>query len=229
MNIKLCKIQKATNFTHFIPKIFHINPSKTMNIYTFATVYIIILLISHFAPFFSLLYAKQTDFSSPYRLFPQIHTNTNTPTPKHIHTNKSTQRYTNTNTNSPTHKHNHAVKPIERQISSGVGRLWIGDSGARSEFVGRQKWVQMLVNQCWWQRSVLVSQQEWVLMLVDWCQRQRLMLVGRRSPCLWVLILVVLVSFDSYGSYGGHWCLWWINDLTMRGKRRRRCLWREVI
>ena len=43
--------------------------------------------------------------------------------------------------------------------------------------------------------------------------------------CLWVLILV---AFDSCGSCGGDWCLWWINDLTMRGKRRRRCLWREV-
>ena len=32
------------------------------------------------------------------------------------------------------------------------------------------------------------------------------------------------VGFDSYGSCGEDWCLWWINDLTMRGKRRRRCL-----
>ena len=39
----------------------------------------------------------------------------------------------------------------------------------------------------------------------------------------------VLVGFDSCGSYGGDWYLWWISDLTMRGKRRRRCLWREVI
>ena len=39
----------------------------------------------------------------------------------------------------------------------------------------------------------------------------------------------VLVGFDSCGSYGGDWCLWWISDLTIRGKRRRRCLWREVI
>ena len=141
MNIKLCKIQKATNFTHFIPKIFHINPSKTMNIYTFATVYIIILLISHFAPFFS-LFSMQNKLTSPLHIvFFLRYTQTQT----HPHPNTSTQtnqhRETNTNTNSPTHKHNHAVKPIERQISSGVGRLWIGDSGARSEFVGRQKWV----------------------------------------------------------------------------------------
>ena len=63
MDVNICKIQKATNFTYFIPKIFHISPSKTVHIYTFATVtvhiytvivtvYPIILLISHFAPFF---------------------------------------------------------------------------------------------------------------------------------------------------------------------------------
>ena len=48
--------------------------------------------------------------------------------------------------------------------------------------------------------------------------------MGRRSPRLWVLILVVLVGFDSCGSCGGDWCLGWISDLTIRGKRRRRCL-----
>ena len=39
----------------------------------------------------------------------------------------------------------------------------------------------------------------------------------------------LLVGFDSCGSYGGDRCLWWISGLTMRGNRRRRCLWREVI
>ena len=39
----------------------------------------------------------------------------------------------------------------------------------------------------------------------------------------------VLVGFDSCGSCGGDWCLWWISGLTMRGKIRRRCLWKEVI
>ena len=34
----------------------------------------------------------------------------------------------------------------------------------------------------------------------------------------------VLVGFDSCGSCGGDWCLWWISDLTMRGKRRCRTL-----
>ena len=55
MDVKLCKIQKVTNFTHFAPKIFHFNLSKTVYIYTCATVtmhidvYPIILLISHSA------------------------------------------------------------------------------------------------------------------------------------------------------------------------------------
>ena len=33
MNVNLCKIPKVTNFTHFVPKIFHINPSKIVYIY----------------------------------------------------------------------------------------------------------------------------------------------------------------------------------------------------
>ena len=39
----------------------------------------------------------------------------------------------------------------------------------------------------------------------------------------------VLVGFDSCGSCGGDWCLWWISDLTISGKRRRRCLWRRYL
>ena len=53
------------------------------------------------------------------------------------------------------------------------------------------------------------------------------MLVAEIDAC--GLTDFVLVGFDSCGSYGGDWCLWSISDLTMRGKRRRRCLWREVI
>ena len=138
--------------------------------------YTIILLISHFAFFFSLFRAKWSDFSFPHLLFPHICTNTNTSTPthKHIHTDKSTQKYTNTPTykhiHTEIHKHTHANKPIERQTGVGVSRLWIGGSTES-----------------------------------------------------------VLVGFDSCGSCGGDWCLWWINDLTMKGKRRRRYLWREVI
>ena len=71
VDVNICKIQKATNFTHFTPKIFHISPSKTVYIYTFTivtmhiymvtiAVYPIILLISHFAPFFlSLLHLQK--------------------------------------------------------------------------------------------------------------------------------------------------------------------------
>ena len=33
----------------------------------------------------------------------------------------------------------------------------------------------------------------------------------------------VLVGFDSCDSCGGDSCLWWINGLTIRGKRKR-CL-----
>ena len=35
------------------------------------------------------------------------------------------------------------------------------------------------------------------------CWRRRSMLMGQWSPCLWVLILVVLVGFYSCGSCGG--------------------------
>ena len=55
----------------------------------------IILFISRSLPFFSLFSVlnKLSNFSSPHLLlFPQMHTNT--PTHKHIHTEKSTQRYT---------------------------------------------------------------------------------------------------------------------------------------
>ena len=33
MNVNLSKIPKVTNFTHFVPEIFHINPSKIVYIY----------------------------------------------------------------------------------------------------------------------------------------------------------------------------------------------------
>ena len=63
MDVNICKIQKSTTFIHFIPKIFRISPSKTVQIYTFAivTMHICmatvacvyhILLISRFALFF---------------------------------------------------------------------------------------------------------------------------------------------------------------------------------
>jgi len=96
VDVNIYKIQKTTNFTHFTPKIFHISLFKTVHIYTFATVivrtvtiamYPIILLISHFAPFFSLSSpsAKPTHTSSlpHYFLLPLIHTNTPTQTNQH--------------------------------------------------------------------------------------------------------------------------------------------------
>ena len=60
----------------------------------------IILLISRSHLFFSLfsVHNELSNFSSPHFLVPHMHTNT--PTRKHIHTDKLTQRYTNT----PTHK-----------------------------------------------------------------------------------------------------------------------------
>ena len=68
--------------------------------------------------------------------------------------------------------------------------------------------------------------------------------VGSQDQCLWVDEMCfdacgsmlagkisaygstksVLVGFDSCGSCGGDCCLWWISDLTMRGKRRSRTL-----
>ena len=49
-----------------------------------------------------------------------------------------------------------------------------------------------------------------------------LVLVAKISA--YVLTKSMLMGFNSCGAYGGYWCLWWISDLTMRGKRRRRCL-----
>ena len=180
VDVKLCKIQKPTNFTHFVPKIFYISLFKTVYIYKFATVtmhictvtvnvYPIILLISHSHLFFSLfsVHNELSDFSSPHLLFPQIHTNT--PTHKHIHTDKSTQRYTNT----PTHKQTHTDKPTERQIGawlerSMLDRCLIGTIGAWSMLVGQREWVLMLAAEigAWLERfstcaSVIVGQCLW--------------------------------------------------------------------
>ena len=107
--VKLCKMQKSTNFTHFAPKIFYISLSKTVYIYTFTAVtvhivivdvYLIILLISHSHLFFSLfsVHNKLSDFSSPHLLFPQIHTNTSTQTNQHKYTQTNPHRQTNRET-----------------------------------------------------------------------------------------------------------------------------------
>ena len=127
VDAKSCIIEKDTTFTHFASTMLHINVSKSVQrcvyLYTCYSncVYIytvivarpyIILLISRLHLFFSLfsVHNELSNFSSPHLLFPQMLTNT--PTHKHFHTDKSTQRYTNT----PTHKQTHTDKPTKRQI-----------------------------------------------------------------------------------------------------------------
>ena len=130
VDVKLCKMQKSTNFTHFALKIFYISFSKTVYIYTFTIVtvhictvtvdvYLIILLISHSHIFFSLfsMHNKLSDFSSPHLLFPQIHTNT--ATHKHIHIDKSTQIYTNTHTQ--TNPHGQTNRGTDRCLTGMIG------------------------------------------------------------------------------------------------------------
>ena len=101
VDVNICKIQKATNFTHFTPKIFHISPSKTVHIlylhicysnrayihgyYSCVSYYFINF---SFRSLFSLSspFAKTTQtFSLPHHLLLPL-----------IHTNKPTQRHTKT-------------------------------------------------------------------------------------------------------------------------------------
>ena len=130
VDVKLCKIQKATNFIHVVPKDFHISLSKTVYIYTCATVtvhictvtvdvYLIILFINFtFAPFFlSLLRAQQTQW---------LLLSSNT----HKHTHAQTHPHKQINTK--IHKHTHTDKPIERQIVA-----WL----EWSVLVGQREWV----------------------------------------------------------------------------------------
>ena len=142
--------------------------------------YTIILLISHFAFFFSLFHAKWTNFSFPHLLFPHIYTQTQTH--PHPQTNISTQ--TNQHRNTQTHPHTNT---------------------------STQKYTNTLIR---------TNQQKDkpVLVLVA-CGS-----VDRRSPCLWVLILVVLVALDqsSWVDKNGSRCLWisvcsgdrylWVNE-----------------
>ena len=143
MNIKLCKIQKATNFTHFIPKIFHINPSKTMNIYTFATVYIIILLISHFAPFFS-LFSMQNKLTSPLHIVfflrytqTQTHPHPNTSTQTNQHRDTQTQTQTHPHTNTTTQSNQQRDKSVLVLVAYGLVIVaqdqssWVDRNGSR--------------------------------------------------------------------------------------------------
>jgi len=117
-------------------------------------VYTIILLILHFTQFFSLSSLCKTNwlllFSSSFSSY------------THKHKHKHIQTYPHKQINTEIHKHTHADKPTKRQIGAGVNRLWIGgltesmlvgfDScgvgGARLEFMGRRKWVKILVDRC---------------------------------------------------------------------------------
>ena len=52
----------------------------------------------------------------------------------------------------------------------------------------------MIHKKCTRIESQREKNQEWVLMLVGRCWQRRSVLVGRRSPYLWVLILVVEIA-----------------------------------
>ena len=78
---KICKIQKTTNFTHFISKIFHTSPSKNVHIYTFiiVTTHICTVTVACvYRYFINFTFCAFFSLPFPHRLFPQIHTNTNT-------------------------------------------------------------------------------------------------------------------------------------------------------
>ena len=97
-------IEKELNFTHLSHKTSHISPSKIVYIYTFATIIVhiytitvtvhtIILLISQFPTFFLSLLCVQNELNLRLLL---SSSSFSSDTHKHIHTDKSTQRYTNT-------------------------------------------------------------------------------------------------------------------------------------
>ena len=111
----------------------------TVQIYTVTVAHqFIILLISCWLLFFSLfsMLNKLSNFSPYLLLFPQMHTNT--PIHKHIHTDKSIQRYTcskkktHRNTNTPTHKQTQTDKQQrDRSLLIGTIDAWSGMIGAR--------------------------------------------------------------------------------------------------
>ena len=130
---------------------------KNVYIFTWATVTVeiytatvarpfIILFISRSLPFFSLFSVlnKLSNFSSSHLLlFPQMHTNTLTH--KHIHTEKSTQRYTcskkkkkkNRDTQTHPHKQTHTHKQQrDRSVLIGTIGIWsVLDWNDRSSWV----------------------------------------------------------------------------------------------
>ena len=111
VDVKLCKTQKTTNFTHFVLKIFHISLFKTVYIYTFATVtmhictvtvnvYPIILLISCLLLFFLSSLCTTNSVTSPFLIFfflkyTQTHPHTNKPTRTNQQRDKSVLNWNN--------------------------------------------------------------------------------------------------------------------------------------
>ena len=108
-----------------------------------------------------------------------------------IHANTPTQIYLHRQINTEIYKHIHGQTNKEREISVDVGRLWIGGSELVVEI------------------EVCGSTE----MGLD---AYELVLVVEISAC--GSTKSVFVGFDSCGACGGDWYLWWISDLTMRGK-----------
>ena len=141
------------------------------------------------------------DFSPPHLLFPQIHTNT--PTHK-------TYLHRKIITKIP--KHTHTDKPTERQISVGVGHLWIG--GLVLVALDQSSWVDGNGSKCLWIDVGGKDQCLWVNGNGFWCLwidasgEDRCLWVDRFCACgfwflwfLWGLVLVVLVV--EIGACGG--------------------------
>ena len=114
-------------------------------------------------------------------------------------------------------------KPTKRQIGARVGCLWI--SGSMLVALDQSSCVNGNGSGYLWISVGSQDQCLWVdEMCFDACGSMLAVEINARRSTE-----SVLVGFDSCGSCGGDWCLWWISGLTMRGNRRRRCLWREVI
>ena len=131
VDVKLRKIQKVTNFTHFAPKIFHIDLSKT--VYTCATLivyictvtvamYPIILLISHFTHFFFSLFSVHNGLSLRLLLSSSYFS---LDTHKHTHTHiQSTQTHPRRKINTEIHKHTHTQIHPHGQTNRETNWCW---------------------------------------------------------------------------------------------------------
>ena len=137
--LKLCKNVYISTWATITVEIYTANVARPF----------IILFISRSLPFFSLFSVlnklnKLSNFSSPHLLlFPQMHTNT--PTHKHIHTEKSTQRYTcskkkkKKNRNTQTHPHKqiqtHKQQRYRSVLIETIGICSVLDWNDRSSWV----------------------------------------------------------------------------------------------